>query len=344
MGVHNVVEMTYKKGLLKKLFDEEQKKQYLDSQIDDGKYHKATEFARGSGYGYWYKKYDSDKNYDSDKEDEHKSILKYRFHIKTTKYPNKKSPDCHNSYGHQFIYYPEYRKLYVYNIGGIYNWGKEDDHCKKIIKYFSNILDQICPRKRIYEGFCSSEWSVRITGDDYIDEESDDVDTYGDELTDDEIIYEIPEKLRTVLEQTRVISVFGSNIENKNNECLTINEAVFKGDYDYIEKYFKEKKWPEDDSDQKLLQELFYSCCKHKYTHCIELFIKYDSIKPDNESLSIAVKNNDINTSRLLLLSNEELSPYSDDIAESAFSWKNNESQRDLFNLLLDYFIKRHKC
>jgi hypothetical protein len=339
MGIYNVVEMTYKKGLLKKLFDEEQKKQYLDSHIDDGKYHKATKFARGSGYGYWYK--ENNKTYDSDNEDEHKSILKYRFHIKTTEYPNKRSPDGHNSYGHQFIYYPEYSKLYIYNVGGRYNWGKEDDHCKNLIKYFSNILDQICPRTRIYEGFYSSEWSVRVTGDDCINEDTDDIDSYGDELTEDEVIYEIPEKLRTVLEQTRVISVFGSDIEN--NEHLTIEEAVFKGNYDYIEKYFKEKKDHEYDSEQKLLQELFYSCCKHKYTHCIELFIKYASIKPDNESLSIAVKNKDINTSRLLLLSNEKLLPYSDDIADAAFSWKNKESQSDLFYLLLDYFIKRHK-
>ena len=49
---------------------------------------------------------ENNKNYDSDKEDEHKSILKYRFHIKTTEYPNKRSPNGHNSYGHQFVFYP----------------------------------------------------------------------------------------------------------------------------------------------------------------------------------------------------------------------------------------------
>lgn len=43
MGVYNAVVMTYKKGLLKKIFDEEQKKQYVDSTIDDGS-SRATEF------------------------------------------------------------------------------------------------------------------------------------------------------------------------------------------------------------------------------------------------------------------------------------------------------------
>ena len=333
MGVYNVVEMTYKKGLLKKLFDEEQKKQYLDSQIDDGKYHKATEFARGSGYEYWYK--ENNKNYDSDNEDEHKSVLKYRFHIKTTEYPNKRSPDGHNSYGHQIIFYPENRKLYIYNVGGRYNWGKEDDHCKEIIKYFSNILEQIFPRTRIYEDFYSTEWSVRVTGDDCICIDNDDIDTYGDELTEDEVIFEIPEKLRTSLEQSRMVALFGNMNLNKT-DSITLEEAVFKGKYDDIEGLIK------NEQDKSKLQELFYATCKHKYTNCVDIFIKI-GMKPDNIALSIAVKNNDINTTRLLLLSNEELSPYSDDIADAAFSWKNKESQSDLFYLLLDYFIKRHK-
>lgn len=56
MGIYNVVEMTYKKGLLKKLYEKEESKQYIVSQIDNGK-HKATQFCRGSG-----SKYEDDKS------------------------------------------------------------------------------------------------------------------------------------------------------------------------------------------------------------------------------------------------------------------------------------------
>lgn len=329
MGVYNVVEMTYKKGLLKKLFEEEEKKQYIDSQIDDGKYHKATEFARGSGYGYWYK--ENNKNYDSDNEDEYKSILKYRFHIKTTHYPTN-----HNSYGHQFIFYPEYSKLYVYNVGGRYNWGKEDDHCKKLIKYFSNILDQICPRTKRWENFYSKEWNVRLTGDDCISIYNEEIDELGDELSEDEVIFEIPEKLRTPLEQSRMLALFGSNNSENFNNIITLEEAVFKGKYEIIENLLE----IENDTDNDKLRELFYIACKHKYTNCVNLFIK-KGIKPDNKALSIAIKNNDLNTSRLLLISNEELSPDSDDIADAAYQWKNKDSQRELFSMVLEYFMKR---
>jgi len=336
MGVYNVVEMTYKKGLLKKLFEEEEKKQYIDSQIDDGKSHKGTEFCRGSGYRYWYD--ESSKDYDSDAENnEHKYIIKYRFHIKTSDYPSKRSskryPKGYNSYGHQFIFYPENRKLYIYNVGGRYNWGKEDDHCKGLIKYFSNILEKIYPRTKQWEDFYSTEWSVRVTGDDCICIDNDDIDEYGDELTEDEMIFEIPEKLRTSLEQSRMVALFGDMNLNKDDP-ITLEEAVFKGKYDDIEELIK------NEQDKSKLQELFYATCKHKYTNCVDLFIKR-GIKPDNIALTISVKNNDFNTIKLLLISNDELSPYADDIADAAYSWKNNESQRDLFSLILDYYIKR---
>lgn len=56
MGVYKVVEISYKKGLLKKLYDMEQKKQYKNSLIrKDGK---KSEFRRGD----WYDS--EDFNYD----------------------------------------------------------------------------------------------------------------------------------------------------------------------------------------------------------------------------------------------------------------------------------------
>jgi hypothetical protein len=322
MGNYNVVVISYKHGLLKKLFDEEQKKQYLDSQIDDGKYHKNTEFCRGSGYQYYFESLDSDEdNY----------IVKYKFHIKTEDYlkDNKVYLKNHRiqtiGCGHQFIYYPEFRKLCVFGVGGRYNFSKEGEHEKNLIKYFTNLLEEICP----VEDQWDKKWNVQITGDEYINEDYMSIDDYGDELTDDEILYEIPELLRTPIEQSRVLALYG-NPESTDN---TIEDAIFSNKYEDVEKFIKEE------TDTVKLQELFYVVCKHKYTNLAVIFIKF-GVNVDNKALSIAVKNNDMNTAKLLLVSNKELKPYNDDIAEAAHSWKNEECERYLFDMLLQYYIK----
>jgi len=158
MGIYNVVEMTYKKGLLKKLYEKEESKQYIVSQIDNGK-HKATQFCRGSG-----SKYE-----DKDNESGSEKSVKYKFHIKTEEYPDKiYLKEYCISYWHQFIFYPILRKLFIYEVGGKFRWGILDEDTKKLLNYFSGILNEISPAEITYD-YYSNEWKVNIVGDEYVD-------------------------------------------------------------------------------------------------------------------------------------------------------------------------------
>jgi hypothetical protein len=123
MGAYNVIVLTYKKGLLKKLFDEEKRKQYLDSNIDDGNKYKDTQFCRGSGFNYYkhHSKFRSYDNENSDDESKYKYKTKtFKFHIKATEYTKSWKPTNENDYsyaGHRFVFYPELRKLHIEDVG-----------------------------------------------------------------------------------------------------------------------------------------------------------------------------------------------------------------------------------
>lgn len=327
MGVYNVIIVTYKKGLLKKLFDEEKRKQYLDSHIDDGKYYKNSNFCRGSGFKYSYFK----KDYDSDEDKsiyKYNTTKKYKFHIQITQYSKswQNNTDCIDS-GHSFVYFPKLRKLHIENVGGRYNWNNPSNDDKKLIKYFTNILNELCPQKDIW----FKDWSVDLTGDEY--KNHDEVDNNGDELDEDEVIYEIPEELRTPLEQTRIVARFGPQ---SKDSIGTIEDAVFQGKNEELENYIRNNTY-----NKETLMELLYTSCIHKHTSCVNTLLLHGEIVSDNKVLSISIKNNDYNTAKLILHNNIILVPSYEDIANSAFEWKKENTSEELFYLLLDIFGKR---
>ena len=173
MGIRKVVVISYKKGLLKKLYDLEQKKQYRGSFIGkDGK--KSSEFLRGV-------RYENDDSYDKEND-----LPCYKFH------------NTGDGWDNSFLYYPTIRTLYVHGFSDMKYRGSwiDDEDTRDIVQYFESIMTDVCP---------SRDWCVRVTGDDYIYlRDGGDIDFSGDDLDKDEAVSEIPEPLRTPIENSLV--------------------------------------------------------------------------------------------------------------------------------------------
>ena len=295
MGVYKVLVISYKRGLLQKIFDYEQRKQYIDSVLNK------SSFCRGEPYS----KYEY-----SD------TIKKYRFCISK------------GGYGHRFVYLPEFRKLYIYDIdGNRYNWDKESDEDKELINYFENILDELCPPE-----WNMKKWSVRITADDFINDECEEIDDFGDDLDENEVLLEIPSTLRSPMEQSIIEARFGSQTDEITHE--TIEDAIFNGKHEELKVFLEKEKY-----DQKQLVELFHIACKNKHTNCVNTLIQY-GIVPDYKALDISTSNSDTHTTRLLLDKNYTLIPTREQIADAAYKWKTHDITSDLLDILLLYFEK----
>lgn len=301
MGVDNRLEVTYKKGLLKTLFEEEGRKQYLESAIEN-EYQSASRFVR---------KIEDD--------DEYEKVYWFAIEITNHSHPKRSLRDWTDTI-HYFKYIPEKRKLIVSGLGR-YNWGNESEYDKKVISYYENLLKRICPPDP--DVYYRHDWSVYMRSD-LSDPE---IDEYGDELDDQEVANEIPESLRTLEEQSQVITRFGS-ADNADNECtLTIEDAVYRGNDAELSDLLKTHG---DSSEQR---QLLYASCHLRHTNCVDVLVRA-GVTPDNKALSISIKNLDDKTAQCLLNGNTKLVPCKDDLAAAV-------SDRDLFDMLLEFYGRR---
>ena len=298
MGVDNCLQVTYKKGLLKALFDEEGRKQYLESATEN-EYHSATKFVREIEY-----------------EDDYEYEKVYLFGIEIT---NRNNPKRHwKDTIHRFRYIPEKRLLLVSGLGR-YNWGNESEYDKKVISYYKNLLKRLCPSDP--DSYYDRQWSVYM-GSDLSDPE---MDTFGDELDEQEVVNEIPESLRTPEEQSQVIARFCS--ADNELKTPTIEDAVYRGNDVELSDLLKTP----GDSSKK--QGLLYTSCHLRHTNCVNVLVKA-GVTPDNKALSISIKKLDDKTARCLLNGNTKLVPCKDDLATAV-------TDRDLFDMLLEFYGRR---
>jgi hypothetical protein len=309
MGARKVVVISYKKGLLKKLYDLEQKKQYRGSFIGkNGK--KSSEFLRGDRY-----RKESDDDYSYDKEND---LPCYKCH--------NTGDGWHNS----FLYYPTIRTLYIHGFSDMkYRW-PDDEDSKEIIQYFESIMTDLCPDKY---------WDVYVTGDDCIYlRDGGDVNCYGDDLDEYEAMFEIPEPLRTPIENSRMHTLYGSS-DQQDDEVHTIEDAVRNGNSEKLRNLLTDSTDSTDISEE-IKKCVFLVACKLRHTNCVDVFLKNGGIVPDGDALAVSVSLDDEKTTMLLLDANPELRPTYDDVATAAVAHKVDKTGSCIFVVLLNRLLK----
>lgn len=170
MGVDKFYTLPLKRGLLKRIFEDEQRKQYINSSL-----HPCTGVKRCSG---------------SDCE----SSLEFRIE------PVEES-DRNCTQIHRFRVVP-HKRVVIVDDGSRYRYNDRDREAERVCAYFDGILKELCGNR--------VDWTHKTRlHPDWMNEDDVETEAGGDELDDVDLAAELPRDVRTPEENAKVIARYG---------------------------------------------------------------------------------------------------------------------------------------
>lgn len=262
MGTDKFFVLPYKKGLLKRIYAEENRKQYLNSQTGNNR----TAFQRGG--------------WSNETKQEEESSLEFRVDSEKTSWEVR---------SHRFRIIPE-RGVFIVDEGSRYNWGKEDPEADIICSYFDKILRDLTKEDNNSNSFNRPRTTVFP---DWMEESEATTSYPGDVLDDVDVAAEIPEPLRTESENLKVIARYGpANGPTTEDVDESAEAALYRNDLDALTKKL--------DAGTPVSQDLLYAAAEKKNTAACETLIERGAVA-DQKSMDIALKTYDDHTVYLLL-------------------------------------------
>lgn len=254
MGIDASYVIYYKKGLLKKIHEEITKGQYYYCQGESDSY----ELTR-------------------DDDEEYREILgtDFVFHLK------RKDEKCYGG-SSRIVFYPSLGILEVNDGKTTSGWYNKEWN-EAAIEYYEKLLE----RMGYDTYYCYIHYNVCGSACD--DETFDSY--YSDELTDDEILQEIPPHLLTDQEKNILMSVYGK-IDGLDEKPTALVDIIRRGETELL----KEK--IENMSEKEIEEALMYAC-KAKSSYCLDLLLQ--KMKPTSNFFDVCVRNKDRDSCQMIL-------------------------------------------
>jgi hypothetical protein len=254
MGIDASYVIPYKRGLLKKIQEEIKKGQYYYCQGEINTYGLTRDYEEKS-----HEIYGTD----------------FIFHLK-----RKDETYC----GSRIVFYPRLGILEV-DDGRRYSGSHNIKWNEGAIEYYENLLKSMGHYR--YYCYIHSDICGSVHNDETFN-------SYADELTDDEVLQEIPPHLLTDHEKNILMSVYGK-IVGIDEKPTALVDIIRKGETVLL----KEKI---ETMTEKEIEEALLYACKAKSAYCLDVLLQ--KMKASPEFFDICVRNKDRASCQMILATN----------------------------------------